>query len=139
MNVKSVKKLNPETLKNVPSIMVTAQKGDDIVGFVLSKVSNKTKIMNVHILCAQKNIRKGVGTELMNTLMEEGKRLGIEYVKLEPIPGTESFYKRLGFKNGDPSTNDSGKLKITPSKYRMYKQIKGGFLTDLFKKLRFTT
>lgn len=53
------------------------------------------------------------------------------------IPGTEPFYKKLGFKNGNLSSTDLGEVKITSSKYSMYKKIKKlNFFTDLFKKLR---
>jgi predicted N-acetyltransferase YhbS len=42
--------------------------------------------------------RKGIGTALMQKVLEKIKPLKLDFVQLHPIPGREAFFKKLGFR-----------------------------------------
>ena len=87
------------TLEN-SAIIVTAKDGDKIVGAVRAISDMSRHSMVVDLIVDEKYRRQGIGTRLMEIIVEELKNKterSIGLVTDPKLPWLEDFYKRIGF------------------------------------------
>ncbi len=66
------------------------------MGRALSDKASDAYVQDVIVL---KDFRgKGMGKKIINTLIDELKELGVDWIGLIGKPGTELFYEKIGFK-----------------------------------------
>ena len=66
------------------------------MGRALSDLCSDAYIQDIAVLSAYRN--KGIGTKIINFLIQELKNRGVDWIGLIGQPGTRSFYERLGFR-----------------------------------------
>ena len=61
-------------------------------------LSDGIRLGIIQDLCVLDSLRgKGIGKELLDFLIQEGKRAGLQSIHLVAEPGTRSFYEKSGF------------------------------------------
>ncbi|MCP4020256.1 MAG: GNAT family N-acetyltransferase [Desulfobacteraceae bacterium] len=66
------------------------------MGRALSDMASDAYIQDVAVLSKYRN--KGVGEKIVKRLIEELKKMGVDWIGLIGKPGTASFYEKIGFK-----------------------------------------
>ena len=79
-------------------LFVTAWSTEQLVGTV-TVVSDGVNYAHIDDLLVHPSFQgQGIGTALIQKVLEKIEPLNLDFVQLIPIPGRESFFERAGFK-----------------------------------------
>lgn len=66
---------------------------------------------NLRVLTIATTQRKGIGRLLMNRIRNDAKKAGYKYLKVNSIPESVGFYKKMGFEVVNTNSNTVGMKK----------------------------
>lgn len=77
---------------------ITAHEGGTLIGFVNVAWDGRTHAFLLDPTVAPHMRRRGIGTELVRSAVEEARGAGCEWIHVDFEPGLEAFYERCGFR-----------------------------------------